>query len=86
MRKGVLLVNLGAPDSPEPRNVRRYLDEFLMDERGEEFHVVPRLNDDTERVKVMARWIDKWATEETAAVQWPRYPPEHLAMNLLENF
>ena len=32
-KKGVLLVNLGTPDSPEVRDVRKYLDEFLMDER-----------------------------------------------------
>ena len=32
-RKGVLLVNLGTPDSPEVPDVRKYLDEFLMDER-----------------------------------------------------
>lgn len=31
--KGVLLVNLGSPDSPEPKDVKRYLGEFLMDER-----------------------------------------------------
>jgi len=30
---GVLLVNLGTPDSPEVSDVRKYLDEFLMDER-----------------------------------------------------
>lgn len=28
---GVLLVNLGSPDSPQVRDVKRYLDEFLMD-------------------------------------------------------
>ena len=33
MKKGVLLINLGSPDSPEPKDVRKYLDEFLMDER-----------------------------------------------------
>ncbi len=33
MSKGVLLVNLGSPDSPEPKDVKRYLGEFLMDER-----------------------------------------------------
>lgn len=32
-KKGVLLVNLGTPDSPETKDVRRYLDEFLMDPR-----------------------------------------------------
>ncbi|MGB2398306.1 MAG: ferrochelatase [Flavobacteriaceae bacterium] len=31
--KGVLLVNLGSPDSPDPADVKRYLGEFLMDER-----------------------------------------------------
>jgi len=31
--KGVLLVNLGSPDSPSPKDVKPYLDEFLMDER-----------------------------------------------------
>lgn len=29
--KGVLLVNLGSPDSPTPKDVKPYLDEFLMD-------------------------------------------------------
>ena len=33
MKKGILLVNLGSPDSPEPKDVKKYLDEFLMDER-----------------------------------------------------
>ncbi len=32
-RSGVLLVNLGSPDSPETRDVRRYLKEFLSDSR-----------------------------------------------------
>jgi protoporphyrin/coproporphyrin ferrochelatase len=31
--KGVLLVNLGSPDSPSVPDVRRYLNEFLMDDR-----------------------------------------------------
>ncbi len=33
MRKGVLLVNLGSPDSPSVPDVRKYLREFLMDGR-----------------------------------------------------
>ena len=33
MSKAVLLVNLGSPDSPAVPDVRRYLDEFLMDGR-----------------------------------------------------
>jgi len=31
--KGVLLMNLGSPDSPTAKDVKPYLDEFLMDER-----------------------------------------------------
>jgi len=31
--KGILLVNLGSPESPEPKDVKKYLGEFLMDER-----------------------------------------------------
>lgn len=33
MKKGILLVNLGSPDSTNVKDVRKYLDEFLMDER-----------------------------------------------------
>ncbi|UXP33229.1 ferrochelatase [Reichenbachiella agarivorans] len=33
MKKGVLLVNLGTPDSPSVPHVRKYLREFLMDGR-----------------------------------------------------
>ena len=33
MKKGILLVNLGSPDSTKVKDVRKYLDEFLMDER-----------------------------------------------------
>lgn len=32
-KKGILLVNLGTPDSPSTANVRKYLNQFLMDER-----------------------------------------------------
>lgn len=32
-KQGLLLVNLGSPDSPRVSDVRRYLREFLMDER-----------------------------------------------------
>jgi len=35
--KGVLLVNLGSPDSTDPKDVKRYLGEFLMDERVIDF-------------------------------------------------
>src|SRR3546814_19687254 len=32
-RVGVLLVNLGTPDAPDARSVRRYLAQFLSDRR-----------------------------------------------------
>ena len=37
-RIGVLLINLGTPDAPEERAVRRYLAEFLSDPRVIEIH------------------------------------------------
>ncbi len=33
LRKGVLLMNLGSPDSTDVADVKKYLDQFLMDER-----------------------------------------------------
>lgn len=33
MKKGILLVNLGSPKSTSVKDVKEYLDEFLMDER-----------------------------------------------------
>jgi ferrochelatase len=41
-KKGVLLVNLGTPDSPETKDVRKYLDEFLMDPRVIDVNPVSR--------------------------------------------
>ncbi|ULQ55050.1 ferrochelatase [Flavihumibacter rivuli] len=32
-KRGIVLMNLGSPDSTAVKDVRRYLDEFLMDER-----------------------------------------------------
>ncbi len=39
---GVLLVNLGTPDSPQTGDVRRYLREFLMDKRVVDYPLIPR--------------------------------------------
>src|SRR5688572_21213396 len=33
MKRAVVLMNLGSPDSTDVKDVKRYLDEFLMDER-----------------------------------------------------
>jgi ferrochelatase len=41
-KKGVLLVNLGTPDSPSTSDVRRYLREFLMDPRVIDINPVSR--------------------------------------------
>ena len=37
---GVLMINLGTPDAPEERAVRRYLAEFLSDRRVVEIHPI----------------------------------------------
>ena len=41
-KKGVLLVNLGSPDSPNPKDVKKYLGEFLMDERVIDLPLIAR--------------------------------------------
>src|SRR5688572_25671752 len=33
MKRGIVLMNLGSPDSTDVKDLKRYLDEFLMDER-----------------------------------------------------
>ena len=42
-KKGILLVNLGTPDSPETNaDVRKYLNEFLMDARVIDINPISR--------------------------------------------
>jgi ferrochelatase len=41
-KKGILLVNLGTPDSPATKDVRKYLNEFLMDARVIDINPVSR--------------------------------------------
>lgn len=41
-KEGILLVNLGTPKSPKPRDVYRYLQEFLMDGRVIDIPAFPR--------------------------------------------
>ncbi|MFK7899204.1 MAG: ferrochelatase, partial [Cyclobacteriaceae bacterium] len=41
-KKGVLLLNLGTPDSPETKDVRKYLREFLMDGRVLDINAIGR--------------------------------------------
>ncbi len=42
IKKGILLINLGSPDSPDIKNIRRYLKEFLSDPRVMTMHSIPR--------------------------------------------
>jgi len=41
-KKGILLVNLGTPHSPETKDVRKYLNEFLMDPRVIDINPISR--------------------------------------------
>jgi len=43
MKRGIILMNLGSPDSTEVRDVRRYLNEFLMDKRVIDYPYLLRL-------------------------------------------
>lgn len=42
MKTGILLTNLGTPDSPSTSDVRKYLREFLMDKRVIDIPLIPR--------------------------------------------
>jgi len=42
-KKGILLINLGTPDSPSKLDVKKYLDEFLMDKRVIDIHPLKRV-------------------------------------------
>ncbi len=42
MKTGVLLINLGTPDSPKTSDVRKYLTQFLNDKRVIDIHPVAR--------------------------------------------
>jgi ferrochelatase len=43
LKTGVLLINLGTPDSPSTADVRKYLSEFLNDPRVIDIHPVARM-------------------------------------------
>ncbi|HEY1871627.1 MAG TPA: ferrochelatase [Chitinophagaceae bacterium] len=43
MKRGIILMNLGSPDSTEVKDVRNYLNEFLMDERVIDYPYLFRL-------------------------------------------
>ena len=43
IKRGIVLMNLGSPDSTEVKDVKRYLDEFLMDKRVIDYPYLFRL-------------------------------------------
>src|SRR5215831_13916641 len=43
MKRGIILMNLGSPDSTEVKDVRRYLNEFLMDKKVIDYPYLFRL-------------------------------------------
>lgn len=43
IKRGIILMNLGSPDSTEVKDVKKYLDEFLMDERVIDYPYLFRL-------------------------------------------
>src|SRR4029078_12601810 len=43
MKRGIILMNLGSPDSTAVKDVKRYLDEFLMDKRVIDYPYLFRL-------------------------------------------
>ncbi|WP_420226019.1 ferrochelatase [Pigmentiphaga litoralis] len=77
-RTGVLLVNLGTPDAPNPKAVRRFLAEFLSDPRVIE---IPRpiwwviLNGIILNVRpkdAAARYASVWMAEGSPLMVWSR--------------
>ncbi len=42
-KRGIILMNLGSPDSTEVKDVRKYLMQFLMDERVIDYPYILRL-------------------------------------------
>ncbi|NYT83732.1 ferrochelatase [Alcaligenaceae bacterium] len=73
---GVLLVNLGTPDTPTPRDIRRYLAEFLSDPRVIEipawiWQVILRLFILPRRPRALApRYRDIWLQDGSPLLVW----------------
>lgn len=77
-RTGILLINLGTPDAPTPKAVRRYLAEFLSDPRVVEiprFVWWPILHGAvlrTRPVKSAAKYAAIWSHEGSPLLVWTR--------------
>jgi ferrochelatase len=89
-RTAILLVNLGTPDEPTPRALRRYLAEFLWDPRVVE---IPRLPWwlilhgvilRTRPARSAAKYAAIWTPEGSPLLVWSRRQAQRLAGQLGE--
>lgn len=89
---GVLLVNLGTPDSPAPADVRRYLTEFLTDDRVIDMpwlqrQLLVRGLIIPSRYKQSAKAYQKiWTAEGSPLLSYGRKVQKALQNSLGENF
>jgi protoporphyrin/coproporphyrin ferrochelatase len=89
-RTAVLLVNLGTPDAPTPAAVRRYLSEFLADQRVVEIPRAlwwPILHGVILRVrpaKSAAKYASIWTREGSPLATWTRLQADRLLGSLGE--
>ncbi|MBB5214974.1 ferrochelatase [Parapusillimonas granuli] len=85
---GVLLVNLGTPDTPTPRDIRRYLAEFLSDRRVIEippwiWQAVLRLFILPKRPRALApRYRDIWLEDGSPLLVWSQAQAEAVQREL----
>ena len=89
-RTGILLVNLGTPDAPTPRAVRRYLREFLADPRVVEipralwWPILHGLILRTRPAKSAAKYAAIWTREGSPLATWTRLQAARLLGTLGE--
>ncbi|RXG24420.1 ferrochelatase [Leeuwenhoekiella aequorea] len=81
MKKGVLMVNLGSPDSTDPEDVKKYLGEFLMDERVIDFPLWAR----TLLVKgIILNTRPKKSAEAYSKIWWEKGSPLIVLSEMLQ--
>ena len=90
--KGILLVNLGSPRSPHPKDVKRYLKEFLLDPRVIDLpyllrHALVRAVIIPFRYKASAKGYEKiWTKEGSPLIVYTKRAVEHLQEALGNNY
>ncbi|HEX6020022.1 MAG TPA: ferrochelatase [Burkholderiaceae bacterium] len=89
-RTGIVLVNLGTPDAPTPKAVRRYLREFLADPRVVEipralwWPIVHGVILRTRPAKSAAKYAAIWTREGSPLATWTRVQATRLLGSLGE--